>query len=68
MFVITLSSNLAELHVCVLRSFIKSNKAPTKFSEAFTKLYQGLMEIFYQNIIVNDYTTKLENIEISIYI
>ena len=38
---------LAELHVFVLRSVIKYNnlKASTKFDEALTKPYNGLIEI-----------------------
>ena len=37
--------DVAELHVCVLRSFIKFHKTPTKFNEALTKQYHGLLEI-----------------------
>ena len=36
---------LAELHVLVLTSFIEFNKALTKFNEALTKPYPGLIEI-----------------------
>ena len=36
---------LAGLHVFVLRSFIKINKAHTNFNKALTKTCQGLIEI-----------------------
>ena len=36
---------LAKLDICVLRSFIKLNKAPTKFSEVLTKPTHCLAEI-----------------------
>ena len=55
------SLTLAKLHVFILGSFIKFNKAPTKFNEALTKPCLGLIEIYYKfisDIIVNDYTTK----------
>ena len=41
-----LSLTLAELHVCVLRSIIKFDKAPTKFNEALTEPYHDLKENF----------------------
>ena len=40
-----LALNLAELHVFVLRNFIQFNRAPTKFNEALTKPYHGLMQV-----------------------
>ena len=39
-----LSLALAELHVRVLTSFIKFNKALTKFNEALTIPYHGLIK------------------------
>ena len=42
---ITKTLTLAELHVSVLTSFIEFNKALTKFNEALTKPYHGLIEI-----------------------
>ena len=36
---------LAELHVSVLTSFIKFDKALTKFNEALAKPYHSLIEI-----------------------
>ena len=55
------SLTLAKLHVFVLGSFTKFNKAPTKFNEALTKPCHSLIEIYYKfisDIIVNDYTAK----------
>ena len=40
---------LAELHVSVQTSFIKFNKALTKFNEASTKRYHGLIDFFTVN-------------------
>ena len=45
---LTIILTLPELYVCVLRSFIKFNKAPTKNNEALTivtKPYHVLIEI-----------------------
>ena len=36
---------LADLHVYALRSFVRFNKAPTKFNEDLTKPFHGLIEI-----------------------
>ena len=50
---------LAEMHVCVLTSFIKFNKALTKFNEALTKPYHVFDRNYYKwilDIMVNDYT------------